>query len=182
MKPVNGPIQSWPAVDWIAPDPPEELEIEMFGATRGLNLLTTMLEAPPEGSPSALPPWQCQHDHGVGSGKPDIEGSSIVAIRDPAVTRQKANLEVLPLLPRRRNPVGLPKVLIQVNDGDSSPTTQFNGECRLPDPSRPDDRDPLHPYKSGWYGDQVSQARISFSSSRRPVVAVIRPSQFPVIG
>ena len=148
-KPVKSLIQSWSTVGRITPDPPKEREIEVLGAALGLLVLSTVPDAPRQGTPGASPPWQREHDHRIGPGKPDVERASVIAVNDPTVAREQTDLDVHPLLPRRGDPVWFPKMLIEVDDGDACSTPQFVGERRLPGPSRPDDHDALHLLKSG---------------------------------
>src|SRR5262245_57886909 len=95
------------------------------------------MQAAQEGACRADPPRRVQIHHGVRTFKPNVESLVVVAVGDPSVTREQADLLLPPLALRWRNPAGLPEVDVEVNDRQMGPCRQRARERALAGPRHP---------------------------------------------
>lgn len=155
--PFDGHVETGPAVSVVVPDPPVERQLETLGAAGGLDRTTVVAERPSDRSDETRESGSGNHDHGVRTGEPHIEGAAVVPVGDPAICVEQPGLQPVPFVPLGLDPARLPEVLVEVDDRKPSDLSQRVRERGLPGSSRTDDRDAPHATESGGRGGDVGR-------------------------
>ena len=134
----------WPPRPSERPDEAEELQADPVVDAEVRPRAASESQPPPRDAPQADVGGQIQEDHGVGGREADRQRRRVGAVDDPSFLGDEPSLHRFPLRRRRGVPVRPVVETIEVHHVDAEPRTEIPGERRLPGPSAPDHRDPLH--------------------------------------